>query len=303
MTDVAALAGVSKKTVSAVVNDVGQVSRATRERVRSAIAELGYSPNPVARGLTARRTGSVTLALPYLGSADLAAIASGVIAEGERRGFGVLCEPTDGAANAQVLRPMVGITDGVLLVPGRATTDLGGDVPVVVLGHRIVAADVDQVVASAAVAVAILVELVGPTGCIIIAEQDEADLVPDRWRSLLRTTGDASARSGSEAMHAAFAAEPGIRGVVTLGTGLGIGAAHAVSNAGLGIPEDIRLASVGAGAEPGFTVPGITTAAPALDVLVRTAMARLVERVAGFTGPAAIIDVPWIVTERGSTAR
>lgn len=43
--DVAALAGVSPSTVSRVCNDHPSISRETRERVRAAMAQLGYEPN------------------------------------------------------------------------------------------------------------------------------------------------------------------------------------------------------------------------------------------------------------------
>ena len=44
--DVAALAGVSTSTVSRVCNDNPSISKETRERVRKAMAELGYEANP-----------------------------------------------------------------------------------------------------------------------------------------------------------------------------------------------------------------------------------------------------------------
>ena len=43
--DVAALAGVSPSTVSRVCNDSPSISKETKERVRKAIAQLGYEPN------------------------------------------------------------------------------------------------------------------------------------------------------------------------------------------------------------------------------------------------------------------
>lgn len=54
--DVASLAGVSIKTASRVVNDQGEVSKATRERVKAAIEKLGYRPNKLARSLVDGRT-------------------------------------------------------------------------------------------------------------------------------------------------------------------------------------------------------------------------------------------------------
>ena len=53
--DVAAMAGVSKKTVSRVINRSALLGEATREKVEKVIAELGYVPNPQARALALRR--------------------------------------------------------------------------------------------------------------------------------------------------------------------------------------------------------------------------------------------------------
>ncbi|WP_310133448.1 LacI family DNA-binding transcriptional regulator [Leifsonia shinshuensis] len=49
--DVAALAGVSAQTVSRVVNGSRAVSPSTRDRVLTAIRELGYQPDSTARAL------------------------------------------------------------------------------------------------------------------------------------------------------------------------------------------------------------------------------------------------------------
>lgn len=67
--DVAKLAGTSVSAVSAVLNDSGRhnirVSSATRERIRAAAAQLGYSPNPLAKGLVTGKTGVLGLVFPY----------------------------------------------------------------------------------------------------------------------------------------------------------------------------------------------------------------------------------------------
>ena len=59
--DVAALAGVSIKTVSRVVNNQGEISDSTRQRVQAAIDELGYRPNVLARSLVNRRTDTLAV--------------------------------------------------------------------------------------------------------------------------------------------------------------------------------------------------------------------------------------------------
>lgn len=53
--DVARLAGVSKKTVSRVINRSPQLNDETRRKVEAVIAEIGYVPNPQARALALRR--------------------------------------------------------------------------------------------------------------------------------------------------------------------------------------------------------------------------------------------------------
>lgn len=59
--DVAARAGVSKKTVSRVINGEGGLKSATLEKVEVAIADLGYVPNPQARALALRRNMTLVL--------------------------------------------------------------------------------------------------------------------------------------------------------------------------------------------------------------------------------------------------
>ena len=54
--DIARLAGVSKKTVSRVINGSPFVRADTRERIDAVIAETGYAPDPQARGLAFRRS-------------------------------------------------------------------------------------------------------------------------------------------------------------------------------------------------------------------------------------------------------
>src|SRR5580704_17558652 len=66
--DVARLAGVSRSTVSLVVNDVptARIGQATRERVLAAVHELGYAPDVSARQLRAGTSRLVLMPLPQI---------------------------------------------------------------------------------------------------------------------------------------------------------------------------------------------------------------------------------------------
>ncbi|GAB4004650.1 hypothetical protein GCM10029992_50290 [Glycomyces albus] len=61
--DVAAASGVSRGTVSRVLNEQGNVSVAAEMAVRRAVAETGYVVNRAARSLKTSRTGSIVMIL------------------------------------------------------------------------------------------------------------------------------------------------------------------------------------------------------------------------------------------------
>lgn len=54
--DIARLSGVSKKTVSRIINNSPLVRKDTREKVEALMREVGYTPDPLARGLAFRRS-------------------------------------------------------------------------------------------------------------------------------------------------------------------------------------------------------------------------------------------------------
>lgn len=64
--DVAARAGVSSATVSRVINESVPVSPATRERILSAIRELNYVPDALARGTARRRSQVLGMIVPNI---------------------------------------------------------------------------------------------------------------------------------------------------------------------------------------------------------------------------------------------
>jgi LacI family transcriptional regulator len=61
---IAKLSGVSRSTVSRVINHHPNVKPRVRQRVMEVIAETGYHPNPAARSLASRRSGILGLVIP-----------------------------------------------------------------------------------------------------------------------------------------------------------------------------------------------------------------------------------------------
>ncbi|MGT2753644.1 LacI family DNA-binding transcriptional regulator [Streptococcus ovis] len=66
LTDVAQLAGVSPTTVSRVINKKGYLSQKTIEKVQTAMRELGYKPNNLARGLQGKSAKLIGLIFPNI---------------------------------------------------------------------------------------------------------------------------------------------------------------------------------------------------------------------------------------------
>lgn len=73
MLDVSIRAGVSKATVSRVLNGTGQVKESTRQQVFKAMEELGYRPNFLARSLANRTSNSIGLVVSTFDGFTLAA--------------------------------------------------------------------------------------------------------------------------------------------------------------------------------------------------------------------------------------
>ncbi len=76
--EVAKLAGVSKATVSRVINDSKPVNPDKREKVLKAIKELEFRPNPVARGLVHKKSGLIGVLIPDITNPFFAEIVRGI---------------------------------------------------------------------------------------------------------------------------------------------------------------------------------------------------------------------------------
>lgn len=63
--EVARVAGVSRSTVSRVVNKDVNVRESTREKVLAVIDKLGYTPNPAARALVTQKSRTFGVIIPY----------------------------------------------------------------------------------------------------------------------------------------------------------------------------------------------------------------------------------------------
>src|SRR5919206_3871676 len=93
MRAVARRAGVSPMTVSRVINDSAGVRPETRRRVEQAIAELGYVPSRLARGLSRQRTGTLAVIVPDVANPFFTMVVRAAEEVARRAGYRViLCD-------------------------------------------------------------------------------------------------------------------------------------------------------------------------------------------------------------------
>ncbi len=119
MAEIAALAGVSKPTVSKVMNGQPGVAARTRERVERVIAERGYVRHGAARALSAGRAGSVNLVVKELDNAYFTEVIRGVEETLERAGLSMVLTATHDEARRHrrwMARVVEHGTDGAILV-------------------------------------------------------------------------------------------------------------------------------------------------------------------------------------------
>ena len=88
--EVAALAGVSKTTVSRVLNNNGYVSPENRQKIENAIKELDYSPDLIARSLKTKETRQLLFHTPELYNPFFIEVYQGMEDYAEKHGYTIV---------------------------------------------------------------------------------------------------------------------------------------------------------------------------------------------------------------------
>lgn len=126
--DIAQRAGVSKMTVSKVLNNQGSISDATRDRVLKLAHDLGYVSNFAARSLKGGRSNVLGMLVADIGDLYFAEMVRGA-SDGARSVGKDLLLLSTGAANSsdeeqrRVSMLAVGIADGLLIALPRSSHD------------------------------------------------------------------------------------------------------------------------------------------------------------------------------------
>ena len=126
--DVATAAGVSRQTVSRAINDLDGISSATRQRILSIAAELGYQPSRLARGLASasQQTRTLGVVLPSVDNEFYATVLRGIEAKASLYGYQLLLCSTDedpSIEHAKIHSLFSAWIDGLILLSSRMTDE------------------------------------------------------------------------------------------------------------------------------------------------------------------------------------
>jgi LacI family transcriptional regulator len=264
--------GVSITTVSKVLNNHGDIGKATRARVLAKVEELGYRPNAVARSLTLRRTHTLGIVIPDLMHSFFVEIVAGIEAVASRKGYGLLLcssaeDPAKERAELQMLRGRQ--VDGVVLASTRGTGN--AELLLQLTRHRIGLVMIDRddypsvpchrVLTDDARVGQLATAHLWDLGRRAIAHLAGPPLAHAKrrekgWRDALRAEGVKP--PASWLVHAGFMESDGYRGMTQLlavrpridavfaaNDPAAIGAMKAIWDAGLRVPDDIAIVGVG----------------------------------------------------------
>lgn len=128
ITDIAKLAGVSRATVSGVLNDSPLVNEKTKKRILEIIEQLNYRPNEVARALALKQTGLLGLVVKDISNPLYSKITLGVEQVCRDHGYSVIIGNTHKRSESEIAyvnllkRRRV---DGLILFPLQKGVELG----------------------------------------------------------------------------------------------------------------------------------------------------------------------------------
>ncbi|MET7945505.1 LacI family DNA-binding transcriptional regulator [Micromonospora sp. NPDC005324] len=313
---VAARAGVSRATVSRVVNGSTTVAEPIREAVTRAVAELGYVPNLAARSLVTQRTDSIALVMP---EAATRVFSDDQVFPGIIRGVSQELEAADKqlvlmlagspAGHHRVERYTTGRhVDGVLFASLHGADPLPGTlarlgIPVVVSGRPlgdvpVPYVDVDHV-GGVTAAVRHMIDsgrrriatIAGPQDMVAGIERLSGyrSTVADAGLPELIAIGDFTRESGSAAMRRLLAEHPDLDGVFAASDLMAHAALRTLREAGRRVPDDVAVVGFDDIETAAYTEPPLTTVRQPIVELGRRMTRQLLRLAAGESIEQAIM--------------
>jgi DNA-binding LacI/PurR family transcriptional regulator len=324
MSDVARLAGVSHQTVSRVINGSPHVRPETRNKVETAMRELDYRPNRVARALVTGRShtlGVVSFDTTLYGPASTLL---GIERAAHEAGYFIIVASLKALNRSSVADAVDRLrrhgVDGVLVISAvqdaaDALLNPPNDIPLVAVeagpDEAVPVIEVDQY-AGAALATRHLLELGHRTVWHIAGPPEflESNQRLAGWRDTLEGAaaeppphliGDWSARAGYE-LGQRLARTRELTAVFVANDQMALGVLRAMQEAGRRVPEDVSVVGFDDIPESAYLMPPLTTVRQDFDELGARALQLLLQMIDHGEGRQPQPRVPPRLVIRGSTA-
>jgi len=317
---IAALAGVSRSTVSRVLNDHPSVRPAVRKRVLEVIREQNYAPQAAARSLAGSRTDTIGLLIPRsvavsLADPFIASMIQSLFESSAQQGYFVtvtmLTAEMEPRFYDRILRSRH--FDGVIMFSSDIDDPIlpllikdGG--PVVLIGRHpyflnVTSVDVENR-EGARSAVAHLIAL-GHQRIGVINGQLQMEAAQARRDGYKQSLLEAEIGIDAELMVEGFFSEADAyqvmlklldlpeppTAVFAASDSMAIGALHAIRNRGLRVPHDMALVGYDDLPMAAYATPPLTSVHQPIEEMGAHAVRLLVEQIRG-TGPAISVRLP-----------
>ncbi|NOZ29965.1 MAG: LacI family transcriptional regulator [Chloroflexi bacterium] len=324
--DVARLAGVSKTTVSRVVNgDDRWVRPEVRRRVRQAIAELGYERNALAGGLRTGRTHTILLVLPDITNPFWPEVARGVQDALDAQGYATVLANSDWEERREREFLSMAVRNrfaGIIINPARISNDdlVASGIPTVVLGLGGKYPDLDMVgndsFSGTALALQHLLDLGHERIGLIngVSRRSGGSSRLESYRQFFQERGLPVSEEwvvtcpygqefGYQSMKRLLRLDEPPTAVLAANDVLAIGALRAVQEEGLHVPDDISIVGMDDIYAVSVTTPPLTTVAKQKHALGWQAATFLLERMRHEAPEEPRrYRFPCYLVQRGSTA-
>lgn len=325
--EVAERAGVHAGTVSRALNPETRdlVNAETARRVDAAVEELGYRPNPLARGLKTRRSLTVGVVVPDLTNPLFPPIVRGIEDRLDREGYTALLTNTDGDPERErrSINTMLGRqVDGFILAAATRTDAVVAELvadktPLVLVNRRVDDKRVAAVVADDRTGIRLAVAHLAELGHRVVGHVAGPSVTStgrarrDSFRSAARSyrlqahvvTADAFTEpAGAVAARALLEEHPDVTGIVAGNDLIALGCLDALKERGLRCPDDVSIVGFNDMPFVDRIDPPLTTVRVPHYELGERAAELLLQRMRGDGKRAQqlLVDVELLV--RGSTA-
>jgi DNA-binding LacI/PurR family transcriptional regulator len=328
--DVAKRAGVAPSTVSYAINGTRPISEETRQRIFTAMEELGYRPNALARGLASKRSRIIALLFPAsergLGFTEFEFVASAADSAREND-YHVVLWPSE-MDDLDELRQLTqqGLVDGVIVMEVRLNDDRVNllreiDFPFSMIGRCEDTSGIGYVDIAFEQTVHEAVDYLSGLGHTHIAFLNQSQSVFDagygpavrtqaRFEQVIQATEltgltrfcRAEPRDGYKMFNELLAECPNLTALIAMNDRAVPGILQAIADRNWRIPDDFSLVSIVSSARMAeMMVPPLTTSDAPTAELGRMATELLIQQLEAQERSVSQVLVPCHLAVRGSS--